>query len=119
MIETGLLPIISRVDGMRSKNFLIFGFSISALVGGVAHSQNKAEPAAPQPAPSATSAPPYPAFFTKACSQCHDYSVVTSQRHTPQEWSDLVDKMVDLGLTAPDDKVAEIKGYLARTFPKE
>lgn len=104
---------------MRARNFLIFGFSTSALLSGVAHGQIQAKPAPLGPAASATSAPAYPVFFTKTCSQCHDYSVVTSQRHTPQEWSDLVDKMVDLGLTAPDDKVTEIKSYLAQTFPKE
>jgi hypothetical protein len=104
---------------MKARDFLIFGFSISALLAGVAHSKDNARPVPPTRASNATSAPAYPAFFTKTCSQCHDYSVVTSQRHTPQEWSDIVDKMVDLGITAPDDKVAEIKGYLARTFPKK
>jgi hypothetical protein len=55
----------------------------------------------------------------RTCSQCHDYSVVSSQRHTPSQWSELVDKMTDLGLVASEEELQRIKIYLAETFPRE
>ena len=55
----------------------------------------------------------------RTCSQCHGFSVVSSQQHTPSQWSELVDKMTDLGLVASDEELQRIKIYLAETFPRE
>ena len=57
------------------------------------------------------------ALVQRVCVGCHAWQTVTGQGHTPQEWGDLVDRMVDHGASASDAELAEIKAYLARTLP--
>jgi len=104
---------------MIIKSYLAVGALLTAAIAGAARSQSGAKPTLPPTAKSADAGASYPVFFTKTCSQCHDYSVATTQRHSPQEWSDIIDKMVDLGLTAPDDRLSQVKAYLSETFPKK
>jgi hypothetical protein len=61
----------------------------------------------PQPAEDA-------ALVARVCSGCHALSVVTSARHTPDAWSEVVDRMASYGLDASDADLARIKAYLAK-----
>jgi virginiamycin B lyase len=52
----------------------------------------------------------------RLCSGCHALSTVTSQRHTADEWGDIIARMVNHGLPATEDQQAEIQDYLARYY---
>jgi cytochrome c5 len=60
--------------------------------------------------------PPGPGhdLTVRACSACHDISIVAGQRHTKEQWSSLIDAMLARGMTATDDEVAQITDYLAK-----
>ena len=113
-----------------------FGFSLAvgALTVACAHAQapDTTPPAAtPSPAASAPAATPAaPAAPTAApassegqallqadCTSCHDLGPINAHGRTPQEWSDLVDRMVTYGASGSDSDLAAIKAYLAKTLP--
>jgi hypothetical protein len=51
------------------------------------------------------------------CTQCHSIGMVTSQRHTREEWDEIVSRMVnDFGLMASGEQRSEIAAYLAAEF---
>jgi quinoprotein glucose dehydrogenase len=54
----------------------------------------------------------------RTCSGCHSLSVISAQRHTPQDWNDLVQVMAGRGANATDAEFDQIAAYLATTFPK-
>ena len=53
----------------------------------------------------------------RACSGCHDISIVAGQRHTRQQWETLTEAMVARGMTASDSDIAQINDYLAKALP--
>jgi mono/diheme cytochrome c family protein len=57
------------------------------------------------------------ALVQRACVGCHALEIVTGKGRSPQEWSDLVDRMADRGVDASDAELAQIKAYLAKTYP--
>ena len=48
----------------------------------------------------------------ESCTQCHDLGTAVGQKRTPDEWVDIVDRMVGFGLTLTDGKRIEILDYL-------
>jgi quinoprotein glucose dehydrogenase len=63
--------------------------------------------------------PPGPgqAAVQKTCTGCHVASQVTSQRHSREDWSATVEKMIGFGAQVPDADFDRIVDYLARTYP--
>ncbi|HUO23093.1 MAG TPA: cytochrome c [Caulobacteraceae bacterium] len=51
-----------------------------------------------------------------ACSSCHDSAVVAGQKHTADEWNDVVNRMVGMGATVSDDQAKTITAYLTANF---
>jgi hypothetical protein len=49
---------------------------------------------------------------------CHSVEVVTSQRLSPQEWSALVENMVNRGAQATDTQAKAIADYLGKTLSR-
>jgi mono/diheme cytochrome c family protein len=49
----------------------------------------------------------------KTCSACHGVTMFSSQRHTRDQWSSIIDNMVSKGLAASDDELNQINDYLA------
>jgi hypothetical protein len=47
------------------------------------------------------------------CGQCHDISVVSSVRHTREQWGSIIDVMVARGMNASDTELTQIQDYLA------
>jgi mono/diheme cytochrome c family protein len=119
-----------------------FSFAVGALAVAGAHAQAPASapaapastgtPAAAAPgaaAPAATPATAAPAaaaapgsadgqaLLQADCTSCHDLGPVNAHGRTPQEWSDLVDRMVTYGASGSDSDLAAIKAYLAKTLP--
>ena len=66
---------------------------------------------APSPAPSA------PAVIQRDCAGCHDLGMAAGRGRTAQEWSDVVDRMVDHGLAESDAELTAVKAYLAKALP--
>jgi glucose/arabinose dehydrogenase len=62
--------------------------------------------------------PPGPAhdLVAKACTQCHDSGMVTSQRMSAAQWSDTVKQMVSNGAQVPPARLDEVVAYLAQNF---
>jgi hypothetical protein len=92
------------------------------LVGGGAIAQ-AVSPNAPQTttssAPAADTAPvampqelPGEATAMRLCSQCHSFASATQRGHTREEWNGIIGRMIEQGLTAPDEELMEVSDYL-------
>ena len=84
-------------------------------------SQSGAPPAsapAPQPGSAATSQDDErnTATFTRVCSTCHDAARILSNRRTKDQWSEVIDKMVERGAQGTDDDFAGIIDYLVAHY---
>jgi len=52
----------------------------------------------------------------KKCTMCHATNIWTSQRHTREQWTAVIDTMLSRGLEASDDELDTITDYLAQNF---
>ncbi len=50
------------------------------------------------------------------CTVCHPPAMITSKRRTRQQWSDVVDQMINKGAQVSDEDYDVIVAYLARTY---
>jgi mono/diheme cytochrome c family protein len=57
------------------------------------------------------------ALMQSLCVGCHTLETVTAKGRTPDEWSEEVESMLDRGLIATPEQIAQIKAYLAKTYP--
>ena len=57
------------------------------------------------------------ALVQRACVGCHAIEVVNGKGRSAQDWSDVIDRMTDRGVDATDAELAQIKAYLAKTYP--
>ena len=62
---------------------------------------------AADPAPPAAGA--VPGVIQRACVGCHDLATAAGKGRTPQEWSDVIDRMTDRGVDASDAELAAVK----------
>ena len=51
-----------------------------------------------------------------ACTACHGPDLIVSERHTQDEWRDIVSKMVGNGASMTDDQFATVVKYLSTTL---
>jgi len=65
----------------------------------------------PSPAPSPL------AVIQRTCVGCHDIGIAAGKGRSAQEWSDVIDRMVDHGLDVSDAELAAVKAYLAKALP--
>jgi quinoprotein glucose dehydrogenase len=54
----------------------------------------------------------------RACATCHALDIVTNQRLTPQEWTNVVQTMSAKGAVATPAELNTIQSYLANAFPR-
>jgi quinoprotein glucose dehydrogenase len=54
----------------------------------------------------------------RACTPCHALDIVTNQRLTPQEWTNVVQTMSAKGTVATPAELERIQSYLAKAFPR-
>ena len=54
-----------------------------------------------------------------ACTACHGVDVIVSQRHAPDEWSNVVSQMVGNGASLTDDQFATVVKYLSTALAPE
>jgi cytochrome c5 len=57
------------------------------------------------------------ALVQRACTGCHGIETIAAQGRTAQDWSDMVDNMASYGVDATPAELAQIKAYLAKTYP--
>ena len=55
-------------------------------------------------------------LVVRACAACHAPEMVVAKRHTPEEWDDIIAKMVDRGAVATDEEQQQILDYLVKFF---
>jgi len=65
----------------------------------------------------ASPAPSAPGIIQRACVGCHDLAVAAGKGRSAEEWSDVVDRMVDHGVDATPAELAAVKAYLAKVLP--
>jgi cytochrome c5 len=88
-----------------------------AVCPGAAVSQEKVTAAAQEDI-STTIFPQGPerALVVRACAACHAPELVVAKHHTPEEWDDIIAKMVDRGAVANEDEQQRILDYLLRFY---
>jgi competence protein ComEA len=52
------------------------------------------------------------ATFTRVCSTCHDAQRILSNRRSKDQWSEVIDKMIERGAQGTDDDFTEVMDYL-------
>ena len=55
----------------------------------------------------------------KLCASCHAVETVASVRHTPEEWRDVIAKMVAAGADGTEQELETVFQYLSTQFPVE
>jgi len=55
-------------------------------------------------------------LVVRACAACHAPEMVVAKRHTPEEWDDIIAKMIDRGAVATDEEQQQILDYLVKFF---
>ena len=55
-------------------------------------------------------------LLVHVCTSCHAPEIVVANRHTPEEWDDIIAKMVDHGAQATDEEQQRILTYLVHFF---
>ena len=54
----------------------------------------------------------------RACSTCHGLDLITNERLSPREWTNVVQTMAAKGAAASVTEMDTIRAYLARAFPR-
>jgi virginiamycin B lyase len=55
----------------------------------------------------------------KACGSCHALTTVTNAGHNKQEWTSVVNMMVNQGAPVPKAQIATVTDYLSKNFPEK
>ena len=59
---------------------------------------------------------PHRDLVVRTCAACHPPELVVSKRRTPEEWDDVIAKMIDRGAVASEEEQQQIFEYLVRFF---
>jgi len=54
----------------------------------------------------------------RVCGQCHSVGMFATQRHSQDEWNQVISRMIAKGMTAPEDDLYEISDYLTENLGK-
>ena len=58
-------------------------------------------------------------LVVRVCGGCHVPEMITSKRHTAEEWDDIIARMVDHGAQANEAQQEQILAYLLRFYGKQ
>jgi hypothetical protein len=61
-------------------------------------------------------AAPARAIVLRACTSCHQPTVIVSKPHTADEWDEIVGKMIGRGAELTDAEQDQVIAYLAQNF---
>lgn len=59
------------------------------------------------------------ALTQQVCGQCHSVGIFASQRHTQEEWNEVIGRMMAKGMTAAEDDLYDVSDYLAANLGKD
>lgn len=102
----------------------------AAVAAPTAAPQVKGATPPPAPAPQSPASPP-PAAIVRAglpagpgretvqrvCTSCHAIGMVTAKGRTADGWSEIIGRMIGLGLEASDEDLQTVHAYLTRELP--
>jgi cytochrome c551/c552 len=98
-----------------TRNRILIGAALAALaITGAALAQGAP---APTPASAFAQDPDMVGLVQRDCVGCHAIETVIGRGRTPDEWQEVIDRMVDHGMSASEVELAQIKTYLAKTLP--
>lgn len=92
---------------MRSRTSLVA--SLVALLASAAPLVAQPPPGEPPPGPGLE-------LIQRSCINCHDITMITSKRKTPDEWATLVGLMADRGAEVSPEEMQVIEEYLSQHF---
>lgn len=61
---------------------------------------------------------PGKATLMEACTQCHGEGQIIAQHRAPEDWSEVMSRMVGFGASISDNQQAEILAYLNTNYGK-
>jgi len=96
---------------------LIGGVVLAGGLGAMTRTPQKAQP----PAAVAPSVLPDGAgreMTQRVCGQCHSVGMFATQRHSQDEWNQVISRMMAKGMTASEDDLYEVSDYLAENLGK-
>lgn len=59
---------------------------------------------------------PGKATTERVCAQCHSLELALGVRRSPDEWNQVIERMMANGLTASDDELYEMSDYLGANY---
>lgn len=82
-------------------------------------------PASPPPPPPATVTPVRAGLpagagretVQQVCTSCHAIGMVTANGRTSNDWAEIIERMMGLGMEASDEDLQTVHAYLTREFP--
>jgi cytochrome c5 len=106
------------------------GTPTQAVAAPTAAPQTKTTTPPTTPAPQSPASPP-PAAIVRAglpagagretvqrvCTSCHAIGMVTAKGRTADGWSEIIGRMIGLGLEASDEDLQTVHAYLTRELP--
>jgi mono/diheme cytochrome c family protein len=90
----------------------LIAFRVAMIAAGLSGTMSSAAPAIAQGLPSGDGRD----VVQSVCTACHGIDVIVSQRHTPDEWKDVVSEMAGNGANLTDDQFATVVKYLGTTL---
>ena len=69
-----------------------------------------------QPAPGEPPPGPGLELIQRSCVNCHDISIITMKRKTPDAWAEVLGLMADRGAEVTPEEMQIIEEYLTRNF---
>ena len=100
---------------------LVGGVVLAGGLGAMTRAPQEAPPSPPLAAAAAPSALPDGAgreMTQRVCGQCHSVGMFATQRHSQDEWNQVISRMMAKGMTASEDDLYEISDYLAANLGK-
>jgi len=107
------------IDRMKGYGATLTDPQTASLVDYLArmYGTGAAPAAAAAPAASAAATPdPGKVTMEGYCGSCHDLDLITTKKAPAAEWQDVVDRMNGRGAGVPDNEIAPLVQFLAKTY---
>lgn len=123
MHNSSPVVVVRGENGMRFLFVGLAGATALAFAVGAAAMTRQDDRANPpsSPAPTASGLPEGEgrALTQQVCGQCHSVGIFASQRHTQDEWNEVIGRMMAKGMTAAEDDLYDVSDYLAANLGKD
>jgi competence protein ComEA len=104
---------MNAIDRRLRAVSVLAGALLAAIIGSAHPSANATTPfQAPIDAAQQQADQKAVAAYERVCSTCHDSQRILSNRRTKDQWSEVIDKMVERGAQGTDDDFTAVMEYL-------